>query len=393
MGTGLDLVARRADGTTFPVDIMLNPLKHLAEFMTLAVVRDMTDRRAIEEALRQAHAAFETFYEQPPDAAILMDENGKINRVNTAAEAMFGFPRERMLGQAIEMLVPERIRDIHIAYRGRYMKDPKIRHLGAGLQLLAQRADGSEFPVDIMLSPITLEQRQLVLAVVRDITERKRVEAWVQWMMREVSHRAKNILSVVQAMAQQTRTGLGQEFVSEFEERIHGLNASYDLLVNNKWQNVPLAELVRAQLGHVGALANGRISMHGPELRITSAAAQTIGMALHELATNAGKYGALSTDAGHVDIAWCLERTDHGADRFTMEWSEKGGPTVMAPTRHGFGWTVLCQITKMLLGADVTLEYAPPGVIWRLGCPADRLRESEEPRQPKLAGHPIQTRD
>ena len=100
-------------------------------------------------------------------------------------------------------------------------------------------------------------------------------------------------------------------------------------------------------------------------------------MALHELATNAGKYGALSTDAGHVDIAWSLERTDDDGHRFTMEWSERDGPTVVAPTRHGFGWTVLCQMTKMLLGADVTLEYKPAGVVWRLGCPADRVREGE----------------
>jgi PAS domain S-box-containing protein len=392
MGTGFNLVARHADGTTFPVDIMLNPLTHLAEPLTLAVVRDMTDRRAIEEASRQAQAEFEAFYEQPPDATILVDENGKINRVNAAAEAMFGFSRERMLGQAIEMLVPERIRDIHIAYRDRYMEDPKKRNLGAGLQLFAQRADGSKFPVDIMLSPITLEQRRLVLAVVRDITERKRVEAWVQWMMREVSHRAKNILSVVQAMAQQTKAGLDQEFVSEFEERIRGLSASYDLLVNNKWRNVPVAELVRVQLAHLGALVDGRIAARGPDFSITSAAAETIGMALHELATNAGKYGALSTDAGHVDIEWRLERIDDGGERFTMEWSERGGPTVMAPTSQGFGWTVLCQVTKMLLGADVTLEYAPTGVVWRLECPANRLRESEEPGQPKSAEHPIQTR-
>jgi PAS domain S-box-containing protein len=377
MGTGLDLVARRADGTTFPVDIMLNPLKHLAEPMTLAVVRDMTDRRAIENALREAQAAFETFYEQPPDATILVDENGKINRVNAAAETMFGFSRERMVGQAIEMLVPERIRDTHIAYRDRYMEDPKIRNLGAGLQLLAQRADGSEFPVDIMLSPITLEQRRLVLAVVRDITERRRVEAWVQWLMREVSHRARNILSVVQAMAQQTRAGSDQEFVSEFEERIQGLNASYDLLVNNRWQHVPLAELVRVQLAHFGDLVDRRIAVRGPDFWLSSAAAQTIGMALHELAINAGKYGALSTDTGHVDITWRLEPTDDDRHRFTIEWSERGGPTVVAPTRHGFGWTVLCQITKMLLGADVTLEYSPSGVVWRLGCPADRVREGE----------------
>jgi two-component sensor histidine kinase len=112
--------------------------------------------------------------------------------------------------------------------------------------------------------------------------------------------------------------------------------------------------------------------MRGPDFWITSAAAQTIGMALHELATNAGKYGALSTDAGYVDIAWRLD-----GQRFTMEWRESGGPTVVAPTRHGFGWTVLCQMTKMLLGAHVTLEYAPAGVVWGLVCPADRVREGE----------------
>src|SRR5262249_50692423 len=103
MGRGLDLVARRADGTIFPVDIMLNPLRHLAQPMVLAVVRDMTDLRAIEEALRQARAAFEKFYEQPPDATILVDENGRIDRVNEAAEAMFGCSRERLVGQSIEM--------------------------------------------------------------------------------------------------------------------------------------------------------------------------------------------------------------------------------------------------------------------------------------------------
>jgi PAS domain S-box-containing protein len=324
---------------------------------------------------------FEKFYEHSPDALIVVDEIGKIDRVNAQAEALFGLPRERMLGQSIEMLVPERLRDQHLAHRLGYMKDPKIRPMGTDLQLLAQRADGSEFPVDIMLSPMEIEKRPVVLAVVRDITERKRAEAQMQLLLREVNHRAKNILSVVQAMAQRTLASSTQEFISRFSERIRGLSASHDLLVRNEWKDIRFAELVRSQLAHFADLLESRIAMHGPDLRITAAAAQVLGMALHELATNAGKYGALSTDKGRVDIVWRLERAGAGGNRFAMEWREKGGPTVVTPTRRGFGWSVLCQLTKASLGADVTLEYAPTGVVWRLGCPADRVREGEAARK------------
>jgi PAS domain S-box-containing protein len=375
MGTGLELVGRRTDGALFPVDVMLNPLKHLAEPMVLVVLRDATDRRAAEEALRQSRAMFEKFYEGSPDAIIVVDEIGRIDRVNASAEALFGLSRDRLLGQPIEILIPERFRERHVAYRAGYMKNPKTRSMGTDLHLSAERADGSEFPVDIMLSPIEMDQRRLVLAVVRDITERKRAEAQVHQLLREVKHRAKNILSVVQAMAHQTAANSVQEFVSRFSERILGLSSSLDLLVKNEWQNVPLAELVRSQLAHFGDLLESRIAVRGPDLRITAAAAQAIGMALHELVTNASKYGALSTDTGCVDIVWRLDGADTRGHRFTMEWSESGGPTVVPPTRRGFGWSVLCQLTKMSLEADVTLEYAPTGVVWRLGCPAERVCE------------------
>src|SRR5262249_21861840 len=154
-----------------------NPLKHLVEPTVLAVVRDVTDRRAAEAALRQSRTMFEKFYEGSPDAIIVVDEIGRINRVNAPAEALFGLSRERLPGQLVETLIPERFRERHVAHRAGYMKAPKTRPVGTDLQLSAQRADGSEFPVDIMLSPIEMDQRRLVLAVVRDITERKRAEA------------------------------------------------------------------------------------------------------------------------------------------------------------------------------------------------------------------------
>jgi PAS domain S-box-containing protein len=388
MGSGLELRAQRGDGSEFPVDIMLSPIEIGQRRLVLAVVRDVTERRAAEEALGQSRMMFEKFYEQSPDAIIVVDEIGKINRVNALAEALFGLPRERMVGQSIEMLLPKRFRDRHWAHRTGYMKDTKMRPMGTGLPLFAQRADGSEFPVDIMLSPIEIEQRRMVLAVVRDITERKRAEAQAQALMSEVNHRAKNILSVVQAMAHQTDATPSQE---RFDERIQSLSASHDLLVKSEWRNVPLAKLVRAQLAHFGDLLGRRIAVRGPELKVTSAAAQVIGMALHELATNAAKYGALSTARGSVEIVWGLQEDSTGGHRFTMEWSESGGPTVVTPTRRGFGWTVLCQMTNISLEADVTLEYAPTGVVWRLVCPADRIGEGGA-QQPKLTEHPVDAR-
>ncbi len=132
-------------------------------------------------------------------------------------------------------------------------------------------------------------------------------------LTREVDHRAKNILSVVQAIAHQTEASSVQEFIARFDECIRSLKASHDLLVKSKWRNLSLAELVRAQLAHFGPMLDSRIIVRGPDLTITVAAAQAIGMAFHELATNAGKYGALSNDTGHVNIAWGAGGCGRGA--------------------------------------------------------------------------------
>jgi PAS domain S-box-containing protein len=300
---------------------------------------------------------------------------------------LFGQEAATLVSAPVETLIPEHLRERHITHRAKYDFEARMRPMGTGLDLLARRADGTAFPVDIMLSPLKHLAEPMVLAVVRDMTEHHAAE---QLLRREVNHRAKNILSVVQAMVQQTKASSCEEYVSRLKERIRGLSASYDLLVKNEWQSASLTELVRGQLAHFGDLLDARIAMHGPELKIKSAAAQAIGMALHELATNAAKYGALSTGTGHVNIVWRLKRAGDGGHRFSMEWSENGGPVVLTPTRRGFGWRVLCQLAKMSLGADVTLEYAPTGVVWRLACSADRVLEGEATRHRSSAESPVE---
>jgi PAS domain S-box-containing protein len=214
------------------------------------------------------------------------------------------------------------------------------------------------------------------VGTVADITERKEREEKEHLLMREVSHRAKNMLSVVDAIAHQTATRNPDDFIERFSERIQALSANQDLLVRNEWNGVEIADLIRAQLAHFVDLIGSRIAVRGPALRLTPASAQAIGLALHELATNAGKYGALSTDAGRVDISWGA-----AGDTFTMSWTEREGPPASPPTRRGFGTIVMEAMAERSLGGTVELDYAHPGLTWRLACPAANALERREHEQ------------
>jgi len=211
---------------------------------------------------------------------------------------------------------------------------------------------------------------------VQDITERKEREEKEHLLMREINHRAKNMLSVVDSIAHQTATRNPEDFIECFSERIQALSANQDLLVRNEWKGVNIADLVRAQLAHFTGLIGSRISVRGAELRFTAASAQAIGLALHELATNAGKYGALSTDKGHIYVSWGTVD-----DTFTMSWTEREGPPVSAPNRRGFGTIVMEAMVERSVDGTVSLGYAPSGLTWRLSCPVGNVLE----RPPRAA--------
>jgi CheY-like chemotaxis protein len=139
-------------------------------------------------------------------------------------------------------------------------------------------------------------------------------------------------------------------------------------------------ELVRSQLAHFEDLIGQRIELQGPPVSISASAAQTIGMALHELATNSGKYGALSNTCGVVKIAWGLERIDGEEAAFVMSWREEGGPPVTPPRRQGFGSTIIAEVAETSLDAKVDLDYAVTGLRWHLKCPAVEVLEGNQPR-------------
>jgi PAS domain S-box-containing protein len=209
-----------------------------------------------------------------------------------------------------------------------------------------------------------------VVGTAHDITERKEREEGEHLLTREVSHRTKNLLSVVKAIAHQTATKGPEDFIERFSERIEALAANQDLLIRNEWRGAEIEDIVRAQLAPFADFIGSRIAMHGPKLCLNAASAQSIGLALHELATNAGKYGALSTDTGGVDVCWGIE-----GDAFSVSWIEREGPPVSAPQRRGFGTIVMEMMAERSADGKVELLYPPSGVTWRLTCPAANALE------------------
>jgi two-component sensor histidine kinase len=224
---------------------------------------------------------------------------------------------------------------------------------------------------------LVAEANAIGTALVEAAELRAHAEQQILLLMREVNHRSKNMLAVVQAIARQMPSDDPKQFVRQFSDRIVGLAASQDLLIESNWQGVRVADLVRSQLALFRELIGTRIEIEGPPVRLQPPAAQAIGMALHELATNASKYGALSGSDGKVRISWRMEGS--GEERaFVLAWAEQDGPAVTPPQRRGFGYTIMVAMVEKSLDATVTIDYAPSGLVWKMHAPARCTYEGPE---------------
>jgi PAS domain S-box-containing protein len=197
----------------------------------------------------------------------------------------------------------------------------------------------------------------MLMGIVQDVTHLRLEEDQRQHLMAELDHRVKNVLAAVQALAQQTakRTTSLDAFLTTFGGRLKSMASANELLTAARWRGAAIDHLASAELG---AIAPGQTRWEGPELFLTPRAANALSLALHELATNAVKFGALSVETGHVDVRWTAKK----GGGFELTWTESGGPTVAPPVRRGFGSTLLEQVTPRELNGDIQVDYRPAGV-------------------------------
>jgi protein-histidine pros-kinase len=248
MGAGIDLVARRRDGTSFPVEISLSSIETHDGILVSAAIRDVTERKRAEQRFRG-------LLEAAPDAMVIVDRDGRIQLVNAQTERMFGYTREELLGRAVETLVPKRFRAAHPQHRLGYGAAPRTRPMGAGLELHGLRKDGTEFPVEISLSPMEDEHGGIVSAAIRDVTERKNAER-VQTLAYERERAASQRLREVDAL----RADFLSTVSHELRTPLTTIKGFADLL-HSQWEEVPDSQRLElvGRISRAGARLDGLI--------------------------------------------------------------------------------------------------------------------------------------
>ena len=366
-----------------PLQVLVNSSLKLDATGKPLVIRtfifDISERKRTEDALRRSYGTYLNLIQNNPLGVYLVDADFRLAQVSAGAQKVFSSVRPlvgRDFGEVLRIVWQDPFAGEAIA---------RFRHTLATGERYHSR-DTTEKRADIevvesydwQVERVTLpDDRFGVVCYFYDMTERKRYEEHISLLMAEVNHRAKNLLAVVQAVARQTaRSGDPATFMTRLSERLAGLARSHDQLVKNQWRGVEVHDLTQDQLVHFKDLFGTRILIEGPPAQLNPAAAQAIGMALHELTTNAGKYGALSNSAGRVRIIWDIEVAPKPA--FTMQWLEEDGPEVAPPSQSGFGQMVMVRMAEQAVDGTVELAYRSSGLSWRLTAALDSILDASE---------------
>ncbi len=325
---------------------------------------DVTDRRRHE----QEQARLAAIVDSSSDAIIGHSLDGRITSWNAAALRMFGYAPSEAIGQSIAMLLPSGLKDDVPAVLKRLQSGERVEQF----DIDRVGKDGKTLHLAFTISPVTNRDGVMVAAstVARDISDQQAASAHRDLLMHELSHRVKNTLATVQAIGAQTLASTPDpaEFKTAFFERIIALSETHNLLTLSDWRGAALRDILCKELAPFDSDGEPRWTLTGTDILLDSRTALALGMGVHELATNAAKYGALSTTDGHLTVKW---RVDGSGERRTLNlrWVEAGGPPVQPPRRRGFGSRLIEQGLKHELGGEIRLDFLAAGVQCSISVP------------------------
>jgi two-component system CheB/CheR fusion protein len=362
---GVEVAVDRPDGVRTPFFVYTTLLRSDSGEIRGAVnmLVDITENKRAEAVERR----LASIVESSDDAIISKDLEGIVTSWNHGAERLFGYTAEEAIGKSILMLVPPERSKEEVEIIERVRLGEHIEHY----ETVRQHKDGRGVWVSLTVSPLRDAQGRIVGAskIARDMTERRRADEHRKTLIDELNHRVKNTLAVVQAIASQTLGGAStmEEARSTFESRLINMATAHDVLTRENWAGANLADIVTNTVNpHAGG--KNRFRIGGPQIRLGPSAALTIAMAVHELCTNAAKYGALSTKEGRVEIVWRLVGNNDG-ERLNLTWVESDGPPVEPPKRKGFGSRLIERALAQELNGTVHLAYEPSGVVCMIDAP------------------------
>ena len=363
-----------ASGELIPVSITVSPVRDDSGKIIGAskIARDLREKRAADALLRETEWRLHMLADNMSQFAWMAEPDGSVIWYNKRWYEYTGTRFEDMRGWGWQKVHhPDHVDRVSEHFRN---------CCAAGVEwedvFPLRGADGQYRWFLSRAVPLHDDSGKIVcwLGTNTDITEEREQREQIKLLMREVNHRSKNMLSMIQALARRTAPADHPEFVESFEDRLKALAANQELLVNRQWTGVQMEDLVRTQFYYVDDIFDSRVTMSGPRILIKPMPAETISMALHELVTNAAKYGALSNDSGTIEVRWDIEN-DIAGDRFVLRWRERGGPFVTHPQHEGFGSTVVNRVPRINLQAEVESRYLPEGFEWDLRCPISRVFE------------------
>lgn len=314
------------------------------------------------------HAGLQTVLDTALDPVVVMDTDGQVIGWNTHSELCFGWSWDEARGQRLsDLIIPPGLRAAHETGLAHYLATGEGPVLDKRIEVNALHRDGREFPVELSITASEQFGDKLFIGFIRDISSSKAEAERQQRILQESEHRVKNMLTVVQAIAIQTAANSPDmaTFSEAFSGRLDALARAHQLLVGQVWHDVAISALAERVLG--AEVAAGRARFGGPELLLKPGQVLGLSMILHELYTNAIKYGALCNDEGLIDLAW---RDDE--QQIELVWTETGAPCESNVPSSGFGQRMIAMSVKSDLGGTIERDWRPEGLTATLRFPLER---------------------